>query len=262
MEPKNARMRAGQSTAFQDSSVIAAYGYRPTYPAETFAVLAGLIDGDTPRRVLDLGCGTGLITRELLPFVDAIDAVDVSAGMIAGGRRLPGGDDPRIDWIVGRVEEVALAPPYALATAGDSLHWMDWHDVLPKIGAALGDGAVLAIMDLTIGPTPWRAELLPVIQRYSTAKDYVPFAVADEVERLGLFVVHGRHTTTPVPFTQSVDDYIASFHGRSSFSRERMTPEDYAAFDAAVRAVVTLYDAETVTQSIVTTIVWGRPITA
>lgn len=260
MEPKNARMRAGQYTAFQDPSVIAAYGYRPPYPVETFAILAGLLAGDAPRRVLDLGCGTGLIARALLPFVDAIDAVDVSAGMIAAGKRLPGGDDPRINWIVGRAEEAALAPPYALATAGDSLHWMDWHAVLPNVGAALAARGVLAIIENEQEPPPWHAALLPVIRRYSTIKHYVPFKVADEVERLGLFAVHGRHTTAPVPFVQSVDDYVASFHGRSSFSRERMTPGEYAAFDAAVRAILAPYDAEPVTLSLVTTLVWGRPI--
>lgn len=89
-----------------------------------FNVLVGLIAGE-PRTVLDLGCGTGFIARPLAPRVDRVDAIDVSEAMIEEGKRLPGGDHPHLQWIVGRAEDVALHPPYALITAGDSLHWME-----------------------------------------------------------------------------------------------------------------------------------------
>src|SRR5439155_17899141 len=102
-----------------------AYRSRPPYPDELFEILAGLIS-DEPRVVLDAGCGTGEIARPLLGRVDRVDAVDFSPAMIERGRRSPGGDHPNLRWIVGRAEDVPLAPPYALITAGASLHWMDW----------------------------------------------------------------------------------------------------------------------------------------
>jgi hypothetical protein len=98
-----------------------------------------------------------------------------------------------------------------------------------------------------------------IIQRYSTIRTYRGFNLIDELTRLGLFTLHGSHTTAPIPFTQSVEDYINSFHGRSSFSRERMPPADAAAFDAAIRDLVMAYNPETVTLSLVTTIAWGKP---
>ncbi|MBV9278962.1 MAG: class I SAM-dependent methyltransferase, partial [Chloroflexi bacterium] len=52
-----------------------------------------------PRVVLDAGCGTGDVARPLAPLVDRVDAVDISAGMIERGRRLPGGENPAITWI-------------------------------------------------------------------------------------------------------------------------------------------------------------------
>lgn len=258
MEPKNVRMRTNDFTAFQDPSVIASYRHRPPFPREVFAVLSGLIT-DTPRRVLDIGCGTGFVARELLPYVDAVDAVDVSAGMIDTGKRLPGGDDPRLRWILGRAEDAPLDPPYALVTAGDSLHWMDWSALLPRLGAMLTARGYLAVFECGQEPPPWQADLLPIIRRYSTLRAYTPFNLVEELVRPGLFAVHGSHTTAPVPFTQSVEAYVASFHGRSSFSCDRMTPADADAFDAAVRDLVTAYHPDTVTLSLVTTIAWGKP---
>jgi SAM-dependent methyltransferase len=258
MKSKTLGNRAEHFASFQDPSVIASYQYRPPFPPEVFTVLAGLIT-ETPRRVLDIGCGTGFVARGLLPFVDTLDAVDVSAGMIEMGKRLPGGDDPRLRWIVGRAEEAPLDPPYALITAGDSIHWMDWPVLLPRLGTMLTANGYLAIFACGQEPPPWQADLLPIIQRYSTIRDYRPFDLVDALVRPGLFTVHGTHTTAPIPFTQSVEDYVASFHGRSSFSRERMPPGDIAAFDAAVRDLVTAYNPAAVTLSIVTTITWGKP---
>ena len=258
MEAKNARMQTEYFAAFQDPSVIASYHYRPPYPPEVFTVLSGLIT-ETPRRVLDLGCGTGFVARELLPFVDALDAVDVSTGMIEAGKQLPGGDDPRLRWIPGRAEDAPLDPPYALITAGDSLHWMDWPVLLPRLRPMLTPNGYLAIFENGQEPPPWQADLLPIIRRYSTLRDYRPFNLIDELMRLGLFARYGSHRTAPIPFTQSVEAYVASFHGRSSFSHDRMTPADANAFDAAVRDLVRTYHPETVTLSLVTGITWGKP---
>jgi SAM-dependent methyltransferase len=258
MNAKDAGNWAEHFAAFQDPSVIQCYRYRPPFPPEVFTVLSTLIV-DRPRRVLDLGSGTGFVARELLRFVDAIDAVDISEGMIAVGQQLPGGDDSRLRWILGRAEDAPLDPPYALITAGDSLHWMDWPVLLPRLREVLTENGYLAVFECGQEPPPWQAELVPIIQRYSTIRDYRPFNLTTELVRPGLFTIHGTHTTMPIPFTQSIEDYIASFHGRSSFSRDRMLPADAAAFDAAVYDLVTAYSPETVTLSLVSTITWGKP---
>jgi ubiquinone/menaquinone biosynthesis C-methylase UbiE len=83
----------------------AAYRHRPPYPPAVFGVLAELIV-DQPRAVLDVGCGDGALARHLVASVDRVDAVDVSVAMVENGRELPGGDHPRLRWMVGRVEEV------------------------------------------------------------------------------------------------------------------------------------------------------------
>src|SRR5262245_8074137 len=113
MIPKPACYGEQYASAFQEHGVVAAYQHRPSYPDSVFALLADLIV-DSPRRVLDVGCGTGFIARPLVELVDHVDALDVSQAMIDEGRRLPKGDHPRLTWIARRAEDAALNPPYAL----------------------------------------------------------------------------------------------------------------------------------------------------
>jgi SAM-dependent methyltransferase len=142
-----------------------------------FDVLVGLIAAE-PRAVLDLGCGTGNVARPLAPLVDRVDAVDISAAMVEQGKRLPGGGHPGLHWIVGRAEDAPLRPPYALVTAGESLHWMDWDVVLPRMHDALTPGGSLAIVVVSMsswaGDGAWGQEVVELIKRYNTAREWTP----------------------------------------------------------------------------------------
>ena len=146
--------------------------------------------------------------------------------MLDIARTLPNGDHANIRWIYGPVETVELNPPYGLITAGASLHWMEWSLVMPRFRRLLAPGGVVALVGGTsIGDAPWLQELLPIIQHYSTNHDFQPYNTVDELTARGLFTVLGRATTDPVPLCQSVADYVASFHARNGFSRDRMQPE-------------------------------------
>lgn len=244
---------------FSDASVVAAYHLRPPYPAETFEVLAGLIV-DRPRVVLDVGTGTGDIARQLLPYVDRIDAVDSSAAMIDKGRTLPGGASDTITWICEPAETAPLTPPYALVTAGQSLHWMEWSVVLPRLRDALTSSGVLAIVNTREVEVPWQAPLQAIIDRYSTNRLYRPYDLIDELESRGLFWTRGCHETEAASYSQPLADYVASFHARNGFSLDRMTAEAAAAFDRAVAALVAPYLLDgNVTLRISGEIVWGLP---
>ena len=259
MHPKPACFGAQYASAFEELSVAAAYQYRPPYPPSVFEALDRLIT-DTPRYVLDVGCGTGALARYLTTSANRIDAVDISPAMIAHGRRLPNGDHPYINWIVGPIEQVQLTPPYALITAGDSLHWMEWDIVLSRFHTWLSRRGVLAIVELEQLAVPWSDALGAVIQQYSTNRDYQSIDLVTELDQRGLFVVRGRQQTPPFPFRQSIDAYIESFHGRASFSRERMVPSDVEAFDHTIRGLVEPFAPDVVELQLVATIMWGQPM--
>jgi ubiquinone/menaquinone biosynthesis C-methylase UbiE len=242
---------------FKHRSIAAAYHHRPPYPAEVFTILAGLIH-TAPRRVLDVGSGTGNIARNLIEHVESIDAVDFSLEMMEQGKQLPKGDHPHLHWLYGPVEEVALHPPYALVTAGESLHWMDWDIVLPRFHEVLLPGSYLAIVDPKTTPDPW-SSVSEITARYSTNKGTIRNMV-DELEQRGLFQKVGEKVTTPVAFIQSIDDYIEAYHSRSGFSRERMGMEQAQAFDEDARKILLkTYPQEVITLQVAGRVVWGIP---
>jgi hypothetical protein len=80
----------------------------------------------------------------------------------------------------------------------------------------------------------------------------------EELSFRELFKEAGRKTTAPVPFSQSIEDYIESFHSRNGLSRERMGRDAACEFDAAVREVVSRWGAH-VDGVVIATIVGGRP---
>ena len=58
---------------------------RPPYPAEALAWLLEPRTGWTPRQVLDLGAGTGKLTRQVAARGLAVTAVDPSDGIPVDG---------------------------------------------------------------------------------------------------------------------------------------------------------------------------------
>lgn len=246
---------------FDGASVAAGYPCRPPYPEQTFDALANLLRH--PNTVLEVGAGTGEIARRLVhrSEVERVDALDPSAAMIAKGRDLDGERAPNLSWINGTAEEGPFYPPYGLIVAAQSLHWFDWDRCLPLFGTLLSPGAVLAIVDENECPEPWSESLRNVIPQYSTNPGYRPYDIVSELEQRNLFRVEGRVAIDPEPYVRTVDEYVESFHGRSAFSRAKMTPSAADAFDNHIRAMVQPYVQDgRLPLRAGATIVWGQPL--
>jgi ubiquinone/menaquinone biosynthesis C-methylase UbiE len=244
--------------AFADAEVASLYRYRAPYPQRVFAVLEQLVVD--PRIVLDAGAGTGALARHFPRSIERIDAVDPSPAMIARGRALPRGDDPRIRWIVASAEDAPLSGPYGLVTCGASLHWMKPHVVLPRFRETLAAGARLAVVDTETTHTgEWRSEVLAIIRRYSPLDRHVETheMVADLVKQ-GFFVLEGEERTPPELFDQSVDDYLRLLGSTSTLSRSTLGSRA-AAFEAEARDVFARHAMERVSSSVVAYVAWGRP---
>jgi ubiquinone/menaquinone biosynthesis C-methylase UbiE len=256
---KPAHLGPEYGAQFRDASVVDAYRFRPPYPAEVFEILGRLV-GAGPPVVLDAGCGNGDLALGLLGIADRVDALDPSAAMLAAGQARPGGDDPRLHWIAGTMEDAPLDGPYALITTGESLHWMDWPVAMRRFRELLAPEGRLAIVNRTEQPNPWAAALQQLINQYSTNRDYQPYDLVHELTQRGLLHVVASELTEFRPFTQSINDFIESIHSRNGFSRDRMTIEAAAAFDRAVQTLLQPYAVEdTVTLLIGGTVVSGLP---
>jgi 2-polyprenyl-3-methyl-5-hydroxy-6-metoxy-1,4-benzoquinol methylase len=256
---KPAHLTDENAAAFQQQSVVNHYHLRLPYPDETFTFLADLIV-DEPRAILDVGTGTGEIARAMVAQVARVDAVDLSPAMIIRGKTLPDGDNPKLNWICGAAEEVEVYPPYCLITAADSLHWMDWEVVFRRFATLLTPNGRIALVSRGELSPPWQDDLHALIQRYSVMQNYQTYDLIALLEERGLVRKVGEFTATPVLHHQSIDDYIGSFHSRSSLSLERLTPENAAAFDEALRALVTPWSHEGMLELYTTShIDWGAP---
>src|SRR5262249_23056593 len=176
---KPAHLGPAYGAQFADPSVVRAYRHRPPYPDEVHARLARLAAG-APPVLLELGCGPGEIARRALAWAREVHAVDPVRSMLAAGRAAPGGDDPRLHWVESTAEAFPYPARYGLVVAAESLHWMDWARVVPAIGAALAPGGRLAVVvRRRFDRVPWWAALLPVIQRFSTNREFRPYDLLD-----------------------------------------------------------------------------------
>jgi ubiquinone/menaquinone biosynthesis C-methylase UbiE len=263
MERKPRHLSADYAAQFSDPSVVAAYSNRPPYPDEVFDTLASLLPSG-PRRVLELGCGTGDLTLGLASRVAEIDAVDPSEAMVECARRRASGVASNIRWIRASAEDYRSTERYALVVAAESLHWMAWTQVLQMISRSLRDGGSLAIVtERKIASLPWMVEARSIVAQHSTNKDYRPYDVIEELSRRSLFREIGRRQCTHALFSQSVDAYVEAFHSRNGFSRDRMSRDSATDFDAAMRDLVLAYvPTGIVTGTIETTVVWGQPSAA
>jgi SAM-dependent methyltransferase len=256
-------MTVGLKTAlgkvWREPEVARVYRYRPAYPAPVFDSLHRLIV--EPRTVLDAGCGTGGLTRQMTAFAARIDAVDPSAAMIDEARRLPGGGDPRINWIVATAEAAPLDPPYGLITTGQSLHWMDHNIIMPRFRDALAPGGYLAATDIEWDyPPAWRDRLIEIFKKYSpvNSKEFGVDLFGDLAQRR-LFERAGFQRTSMLTVDLSIDDFVNALHSTSSLSRvtlaERTDP-----FADEVRALFASLGLDRARFAVAGNVVWGRPL--
>lgn len=122
---------------------------------EFYRRLADEIDA---RRILDLGCGTGLLTRSLAGPAREVVGVDPSATMLGHARRQPGAD--LVTWVLG---DAGAIPPAAdldlVLCTGNAIMHVDT-DALPfmlqQVSAGLRPGGVLAFETRNPAAEEWR----------------------------------------------------------------------------------------------------------
>ncbi len=164
---------------------------RPGYPE---AALDWIVDGLslTPdSAVLDLGAGTGIMTRQIAERVGRVVAVEPSAGM----RAVLVATLPGVEALEGSAEAIPLPDGSVDAVVvAQAFHWFDPAPALAEIHRVLrGHGGLALVWNERDESVPWVADLSramrwDVCMPYEVGRDFGPDLAAGpfvDVERAG-----------------------------------------------------------------------------
>jgi SAM-dependent methyltransferase len=130
---------------------------RPAYSPELEAFLTQQAGLDGNGRLLDAGCGPGVLTVRLAHLFSQAVGLDPDADMLAEGCRAAAEKGiMNIGWVQGLAEDLpAVAPgPYRLVTFGQSFHWTDERQVAETVYDMLEPGGALALIVHTVAGRP------------------------------------------------------------------------------------------------------------
>ena len=131
---------------------------RPAYPREAVVWMLG----SQPLRVVDLGAGTGIFSRELAALGHDVTAVEPDTGM---RRRLLAASSG-IEALAGSAESMPQADASVDAVgAAQSFHWFDHDTALAEIARVLVPGGIFApIWNVRDESVDWVRELTSVLR--------------------------------------------------------------------------------------------------
>jgi SAM-dependent methyltransferase len=151
---------------------------RPPYSAQLEPFLTRELALDGTGRLLDAGCGPGILTVRLAPLFGETVGLDPDVDMLAAGRdAAEHAGLSNIRWVQARAEDLphAAPGPYRLVTFGQSFHWTDELQVAETVYDLLEPGGELALLVNTVDGRPQpppagvpvpHAEITALVHRY------------------------------------------------------------------------------------------------
>jgi SAM-dependent methyltransferase len=152
---------------------------RPAYSPQLEAVLGEELGLDGSGRLLDAGCGPGILTVRLAHLFEEAVGLDPDPAMLADGRRAARERSiTNIRWVRAVAEDLpgAAPGPFRLVTFGQSFHWTDEAGVAEEVYDLLEPGGALALIVHTVEgrpapPNPGRppiphAEIKTLVEKY------------------------------------------------------------------------------------------------
>lgn len=116
---------------------------RPSYPTDAVRWMLQPAGESTGVRVVDVGAGTGKLTRALIDLGAEVTAVDPDRGMLENLRA----NLPSIPALLGRAESLPLPDAGADAVVfGQAWHWVDVAAASVEAGRVLRRGGVLGLI--------------------------------------------------------------------------------------------------------------------
>lgn len=143
---------------------------RPAYSPRLIGLVAQLVGLGPEDRVLDLGCGPGMLAGAFAPLVKEVVAVDPEPEMLRIAEEEFGGSG-QIRFVRG--SSFDLSPElgrFRLVTMGRSFHWMDRTATLRTLDGMIEAEGAVALFDSEHHDLPenaWGAEYRALVRRYA-----------------------------------------------------------------------------------------------
>jgi len=170
---------------------------RPTYPAATVDWLLA----SAPRRILDLGAGTGKLTEALVGRAESVVAVEPSSGM----RDMLSAKLPTVVVLDGTAEAIPLPDESCDAVlVAQAWHWVDPGRATAEVARVLVPGGLLGLVwNYRDEDDPWTAGLSAILTEFGTNPDagYEPMVGAP----FGRLERHAERWTNHVTSADVVD---------------------------------------------------------
>jgi SAM-dependent methyltransferase len=140
---------------------------RPRYASEALRWALG----PTPLDVVDLGAGTGILTRQLTALRHRCTTVEPDPQMLSLCRRTT-----KARVLSGSAEDIPLPDASVDAVvAGECYHWFNPDQAHAEIARVLRPGGVFAALwNVRDERTPWVADLNQILDRYDRTKTAKP----------------------------------------------------------------------------------------
>jgi SAM-dependent methyltransferase len=180
---------------------------RPEYPAEAVAWLAEKLDLHDGRTVLDLGAGTGKLTRALVATGARVLAVEPGEAMLGELRRVL----PDVEALLGGAEAIPL-PDGSVdgITVAQAFHWFRHAEALPEMHRVLRPhGGVGLIWNARDQEAPVTSSVNELLADFVPPERAAPGTWSDELRKSDLF---GALEERRFRFTQTLD--ADAFAGR------------------------------------------------
>jgi SAM-dependent methyltransferase len=130
---------------------------RPPYSPQLEALLTEALGLAGSGRLLDGGCGPGILTLRLAHLFEEAVGLDPDPAMLAEGRRTAKERSiTNVRWVEAMAEDIpeAAPGPYRAVTFGLSFHWTDEVQVAEAVYDALEPGGGLALIAHTVEGRP------------------------------------------------------------------------------------------------------------
>jgi ubiquinone/menaquinone biosynthesis C-methylase UbiE len=137
--------------------------YRPSVPKVIVDILTQLAGSAKPRKVIDIGCGTGLSTRIWAKYADEVVGIEPNDEMRRQAKSHS--DSSNVHYQKGFSVSTGLPDSCAdIVTVVEAFHWMEPTATIKEIARVLRHGGLFATIDYDWPPTiNLEAEALDVV---------------------------------------------------------------------------------------------------